>query len=245
MTSALIGLGSMRQTEGVRPLLPALVFLSCGQSSVPPVVPQPGACIAGQPVLVKQVTNARDLGGLPTGSGSTQCGVLFRSAAPGPLDPTACASVKALGIDTVIDLREASERSSLPPPTCLTVVSAPMPIPYNVSTTDYLADLHADASMKLVFDTMATAKGGVLFHCTYGRDRSGVVAALLLRAAGVSRADVMADYQRTAENGLGGTPRSLEAVLDELDSTGGARAHLARIGVSDDTWNTLTTRLLR
>lgn len=83
--------------------------------------------------------------------------------------------------------------------------------------------------MKLVFETMAAAPGGVLFHCTYGRDRSGVVAALLLRALGVSRADVMADYSRTAANGLGGTPPSLEAVLDELDRTGGARGRLGRM----------------
>ncbi|MBM4777051.1 MAG: tyrosine-protein phosphatase [Archangiaceae bacterium] len=203
-------------------------------------------CPAGSPVLVNQVRNARDLGGLSATSGATQCGVIFRSAAPGSLDAAGCAELTRLGISTIIDLRESSEWMSLPDGACpgITVVHAPLPIPYSLSTTDYLADLHADASMKLVFETMSGATGGVLFHCTYGRDRSGVVAALLLRALGVSRADVLKDYSRTTENGLGGTPPSLEAVLDELDRTGGARAHLTRIGVSDESWNALATRFV-
>lgn len=204
------------------------------------------SCPDGKPVLVKWVRNARDLGGLPTTAGITRCGVVFRSAAPGSLDAAGCAELAALGISTLIDLRESSEWMSLPDGACpgITVVHAPLPIPYSLSAADYLADLHADASMKLVFETMATAPGGVLFHCTYGRDRSGVVAALLLRALGVSRSDVMKDYSRTTENGLGGTPPSLEAVLDELDRTGGARAHLGRIGVSDESWNALATRFV-
>lgn len=203
-------------------------------------------CPAGSPVLVNQVRNARDLGGLLATSGATRCGVIFRSAAPTTLDAAACAELTRLGISTFIDLRESSEWMSLPDGVCpgVTVVHAPLPIPYSLSAADYLADLHADASMKLVFETMANAPGGVLFHCTYGRDRSGVVAALLLRALGVNRADVLTDYSRTTENGLGGTPPSLEAVLDELDRTGGARAHLTRIGVSDELWNALASRFV-
>ncbi len=205
------------------------------------------SCPPGRPVLVNQVRNARDLGGLTASSGVTQCGVIFRSAAPTSLDAAGCAELTTLGISTIIDLREPSEWMALPDGVCpgITVVHAPLPIPYSVSAADYLADLHSDASMKLVFETMAAAPGGVLFHCTYGRDRSGVVAALLLRALGVSRADVMADYSRTTANGLGGTPPSLEAVLDELDRTGGARGHLGRIGVSDESWNALATRFVR
>lgn len=204
-----------------------------------------GACAPGRAVLVNVVRNARDLGGLPAGSSTTQCGALVRAAAPGPLDDAGCQALKDLGLSTLIDLREPSERASLPDPTCLAVVNAPLPIPYTVSAADYLADLRSDASMKQVFEAMANAPGGVLFHCTYGRDRSGVVAAVLLRALGVSRDEVMADYRRTAENGLGGTPSSLEAVLDELDRTGGARAHLRRIGVTDETFDALSRRLLR
>ena len=43
-------------------------------------------------------------------------------------------------------------------------------------------------------------EGGVLVHCMGGKDRTGLVAALLLRLAGVSVADIAADYGLSAEN---------------------------------------------
>jgi hypothetical protein len=45
-----------------------------------------------------------------------------------------------------------------------------------------------------------TSAGGVLVHCMGGKDRTGLVAALLLRLAGVSVADIAADYGLSAEN---------------------------------------------
>lgn len=51
---------------------------------------------------------------------------------------------------------------------------------------------------KTILNTMrvfAKAKGGVLYHCTAGKDRTGVISALLLLLAGVSKADILADYQ--------------------------------------------------
>lgn len=39
------------------------------------------------------------------------------------------------------------------------------------------------------------AKGGVLYHCAAGKDRTGVISALLLLLAGVSKTDIVADYQ--------------------------------------------------
>ncbi len=227
-------------------LLLAPLLAGCQPASVPPVQPElpSPTCPPGKPVLVNVVRNARDLGGLPAARGTTNCGFVFRSAAPGGLDESGCEKLKALGITTLVDLREASEWNALPDPSCVTVVHAPLPIPYSLSVADYLADLRSDASMKLVFETLASAQGGVLLHCTYGRDRSGVVTAVLLRAAEVSRAEVMNDYLRTAENGLGGTPPSLEAVLDDLDATGGARSRLERIGVSEAQWKAIATRLV-
>lgn len=229
------------------PLLFGLLLVACQPGSVPPVPPEEPSpiCPPGKPVLVNLVRNARDLGGITSASGTTSCGYVFRSAAPGSLDDVGCAKLKALGITTLIDLREASEWGALPDPTCVNVVHAPLPIPYSLSIANYLDDLRSDASMKLVFETLASAPGGVLFHCTFGRDRSGVVAAVLLRAAGVSRAEVMNDYLRTAENGLGGTPPSLEAVLDDLDATGGARSRLERIGLSAEQWNVIAARLVK
>ena len=46
---------------------------------------------------------------------------------------------------------------------------------------------------------IACARGAVLVHCAAGKDRTGVVVALALDAAGVDRATIVADYLATAE----------------------------------------------
>ena len=54
-------------------------------------------------------------------------------------------------------------------------------------------------NLKQVFDILLEGldTGGVLFHCTAGKDRTGVVSMLLLGLAGVSRVDIIANYQVT------------------------------------------------
>jgi protein tyrosine phosphatase (PTP) superfamily phosphohydrolase (DUF442 family) len=206
---------------------------------VPPVTTRDdgGACPVGVQVLAGEAQNARDLGGIPTAGGSVACGQVYRSAALWSLSTDGCEAFAALGVKTVLDLRVPSERQAVPDAACVAatarVVLAPMPIPYNVSPADYVADLNADATVKLIFETLGDeASYPVLFHCTYGRDRSGVVAALVLLALGASREEVVADYQRTAANGLSVFPASLAAVLDAVEQRGGIEKHLAAIGVS-------------
>ena len=48
-----------------------------------------------------------------------------------------------------------------------------------------------------VFQTFAEAEGCVLFHCFAGKDRTGVVAAMLLSLAGVASEHIAADYGET------------------------------------------------
>lgn len=45
-----------------------------------------------------------------------------------------------------------------------------------------------------IFKTIAKAQGGVLFYYTAGKDRTGVVSAVLLSLAGVSEEDIVYDY---------------------------------------------------
>lgn len=56
--------------------------------------------------------------------------------------------------------------------------------------------------------SIARAQGGVLVHCAAGKDRTGVVVAMALDAAGVDRAVIVADYLATAER--------IEAIVDRL-----------------------------
>lgn len=62
----------------------------------------------------------------------------------------------------------------------------------------YMEIAHADC-MKEVFKTIANAQDGVLFHCTAGKDRTGVVGAILLALAGVADEDIVYDYAISRE----------------------------------------------
>jgi protein-tyrosine phosphatase len=96
-----------------------------------------------------------------------------------------------------------------------------------------LADLNASESIAKVFHAFGDrAAYPVYFHCTYGRDRTGVVGALLLLALGVSRQDVMTDYLLSKDS-VGAYPDSLDAVLDEIERRGGGTQVLHELGISE------------
>lgn len=59
--------------------------------------------------------------------------------------------------------------------------------------------------------TIATAPGAALVHCAAGKDRTGVVIALALSVAGVTREEIVADYEATGER--------IELILDRLRSS--------------------------
>jgi protein tyrosine phosphatase (PTP) superfamily phosphohydrolase (DUF442 family) len=204
----------------------------------------PGQCVRSAKVLSGHVTNARDLGGTPIEpAGAVVCGALYRGGPLAALSMEGCDRVKQLGIRTVVDLRTEGERQSVPDSACLDarVVLAPLPIPFNVSPTDYLADLHAAPSVAAAFTAFGDeAAYPIYFHCTYGRDRTGVVAAVVLRALGAARADVMQDYLISRQT-VGAYPASLEAVLDEIDRRG-IDTYLADAGVSPEKLAVLRAR---
>lgn len=52
--------------------------------------------------------------------------------------------------------------------------------------------------IKEIFDVLANSKGGVLFHCAAGKDRTGVVAALILGLCNVPTQDIVANYEVTS-----------------------------------------------
>jgi len=69
--------------------------------------------------------------------------------------------------------------------------------------------------------------GGVIFHCTAGRDRTGLIAMLLLALAGVRPAAIADDYALSAAQ-VG----ALYAALDVADSSAGIEAELRRRGTT-------------
>jgi len=195
-------------------------------------------CLPGQRIFDDQVTNARDLGGVPLNKGrSSACRKLYRG---GPLVNSAeafCSAFNDLEIRTVVDLRTDSERTSSPDVPCVfaqsRVIWAPLPVPYSMSTEQYIADLNTYTSVVSAFDVLGDVTAyPVYFHCTYGRDRTGVLSAVILLTVGATREDVLSEYELTAKSGLYTQPASLTGVLDEIERRGGIDAYLSEAGVA-------------
>jgi protein-tyrosine phosphatase len=207
--------------------------------------PEPGPCERSEFVLGASVKNARDLGGVPLEQGAVACRSLFRGPPLYGLSSLGCDQVASLGIKTVIDMRQGFERDSKPNSDCVGAdqVFAPLPIPYELSAENYLAVLNAPAVAD-IFRTFAKPDAyPIYFHCTWGRDRTGVIGALLLLALGASRDDVLAEYM-LSEDSVGAYPYSLAAVLDELEARGGAEAFLLELGLSEAEISALRERAL-
>jgi protein-tyrosine phosphatase len=194
-----------------------------------------GGCQPHQAVLTPELSNARDLGGTPLADGgAVACGAIYRGP-PLRLTQDGCTQAAQLGLRTLLDLRIEDERTSLPDSSCVEAerVFAPLPVPYGLGPTDYLNDLHEAASIALAFHTFGDPNAyPIYFHCTYGRDRTGVVGALLLLALGATRAAVMQEYLLSQPN-VGAYPNSLDAVMDDIAQRGGAEAVLRDLGISN------------
>lgn len=113
--------------------------------------------------------------------------------------------------------------------------------------------LHAldehQGGFRAVFHAIATHEGGaVLYHCTSGKDRTGMVTAILLDLAGVERGAIVRDYAISAHYDhlalSASPPAAIRAFLDALHAEyGGARAYLTRIGLSANDVRSLLAKL--
>jgi hypothetical protein len=157
--------------------------------------------------------NFRDLGALRAGPGHrTRSGVLFRSDTLQALTAEDVAHVvDELRPELIIDLRNGREavtqgRGPLAEaPICY--LNAPLheaPVsdlpPREQSLAFSLMHLESPTSNAATVVRIVCAHAGrpVVVHCAAGKDRTGLVIALLLRLAGVDDAEIVADYMRSA-----------------------------------------------
>jgi protein tyrosine/serine phosphatase len=183
--------------------------------------------------------NVRDLGGLPTTGGTvTRSGVLLRSDA---LDALTAADVERLvdgiGLAHVVDLRSHRERAERSRGALGTsgVTYAELEViddadvdrrrdnrasafaagtdPDTIIATGYaeLLDLGRRAFVEALNGIAAPGGTPALVHCTAGKDRTGVLAALLLDVAGVERDVIIADYAATESR--------MPAILERIRSS--------------------------
>jgi hypothetical protein len=161
------------------------------------------------------LVNARDLGGLRRRNGGvTPWGVFFRSENVDWIRPTGWEQVRNAGIRTIVDLRQPGERAAdtTRRPSWITTVEVDLDGLENedfwegywdsglVGTALYfLPHLEAmpERSGAALSAIVGAPPGGVLFHCMGGRDRTGMIALLVLKAADTEPEQIVGDYMET------------------------------------------------
>lgn len=224
--------------------------------------------------------NARDLGGYPTTDGThTRWRSLLRADDLSQLSAEGLAALDDYRVRTVLDLRWPQEAALYPSP-----LPAALPevryarISLLTHTEDEWRLRSRDAAKELwkcavlehvrhelhhVLSFIAAAPPEpLLFHCVAGKDRTGLVAALLLALADVTPEAIAGDYCASSENLREGylkryadtePARILDALrcpeegaynmLAFLERSGGVRPYLAQIGLREDEIERLRARL--
>jgi protein-tyrosine phosphatase len=160
------------------------------------------------------IYNIRDLGGYAAEAGGTTCWrVLIRS---GNLDQVPLASQQQLldyGVKTVIDLRDEWEAQQFPDVFAqspnVTYLNLPLvgnhlagSAAWKAETANYtlLHELYAiylnqcQAQIGAIIAALAESRSATIFHCHAGKDRSGIITALVLGLVGVADAVIAQDY---------------------------------------------------
>jgi protein-tyrosine phosphatase len=219
-----------------RTLLAAAIAIgfssTCLTENVIAQVPRPTgdtAVMAPRIVPLEGVQNFRDIGGYRTSDGRrVKWGLIYRSAELSRLTPQDLVEITGLNIQSVHDLRSLEERRS--EPTAWTGTQSPRFIAHdytmdmaaladlfrNVTTPELARDAFAGLYPHLLdiqqpqeaalFEDLLKAEGATLYHCTAGKDRTGLATALILSALGVPRDIILYDYElsnRFYDAGLG------------------------------------------
>lgn len=174
--------------------------------------------------------NLRDTGGYRAAGGTSRWGKLLRSDALHRIDATGRDRLAEIGVAHIIDLRGGDERATAPSAVDgLEVTVHHLPV---FDDADPAAQATTHVGLVPVYDHIVDERGAqlvdairviiaaddddaVLVHCTAGKDRTGLVVAFALAAAGVDRDDVVADYAATAENLRGEWSDAMTAVFEQ------------------------------
>ena len=160
------------------------------------------------------LANARDLGGLAReGGGVTPRGVFVRAERLDLVDADGWRALTAYGVRTVIDLRRPEEWTGEVP-----AEIARMRVDLDGDEAEFWAEYEADGRWgtplyypghlqelphrlsEVLAAIASAAEGVILFHCSAGWDRTGLVTAVLLRALDVTADAAVEDYVESFAN---------------------------------------------
>lgn len=160
---------------------------------------------------VAGVRNARGIAGLRVvDGGEIRPGALLRSATLQYLEPAGAEALSDYGVSLVIDLRSDQEREDWPskwsPTNGRTII---VPLKPEADPTaghgKHLAQVYRGIidqfgdRLVLILREIADNDGATLVHCAAGKDRTGVVVALLLALLDVRSDDILANYEISRE----------------------------------------------
>jgi len=177
---------------------------------------------------LKGLLNTRELGGYPVTIGQTQkqvkWGLIYRSGGPEYMTPADSAMLEERRIKTVVDFRSGNERTALFGLSSL-VQTLELPIDagnlmgtildtgkwnYNPSAQGAEQEMLKLYSIlpeeglpryRELFSLLSEPDNApLLYHCSAGKDRTGLASALILHALGASMETIMEDYLASTEN---------------------------------------------
>ena len=166
--------------------------------------------------LVLETTyNTRELGGIPIGFDSAvKWGQLLRSDDISSLSTKDIEKLQSYGVDTIIDLRTKAEREetgyilekndSFKKHYISLMIADDVQDITQSDTEMNLGDFYCELldqgkdMIKDIFNVFKdSTNNGILFHCAAGKDRTGVISALMLNLLGVTDGDIIANYEVT------------------------------------------------
>lgn len=171
-----------------------------------------------EPLPLRSVRNVRDLGGYPFtaadgATGVTALGRFLRGGSLHGIRKHDIAALKSYGVVRIVDLRSPFELRFMPDSFSsgcrrdFEYISSPMldqlnSSGFNGTLPERMSDVYRELLDDDAEDVRAVMEalgrpGCSLFHCRAGKDRTGVIAMLLLQLVGVDDAHIIADYTAT------------------------------------------------
>lgn len=233
--------------------------------------------------------NVRDLGGYPTRDGQvTKHGVLVRAGTLSDITDAAQARLVDYGVKNVIDLRDEWEVQTYPDASARSVVMRYRNLPFigdrltqdaawkaEAEQHETMFELycywleHCQPQIKAIVSAIIDSEPTTLYHCYAGKDRTGIISALILGVVGVPEEVIVQDYAETTariqhliaawranailhqedmsrfERNVGSSAPTMENLLRHIsDQYGGATNYLRLCGITDGQLDSLKTRLI-